>query len=78
MTDTGELTVFDNVDVTLKDCDKCWELGFSNTTDFDADIKIFTEKSTELSKPLGECYLENCLKISVPAKSKKLLEIIKS
>ena len=67
-TDTGLVTVFDNVTakVTEKGADSI-TLSITNPTKFDADVRILAETSADTKKPLGDHVLLGKPTVHVPA-----------
>jgi len=66
--DTGFFRVLDHVNVTTKENSPArLVLQVTNPTKFDANVKILSEASAEMSRPLGQNHLLNCSRIEVPA-----------
>jgi hypothetical protein len=66
--DTGFFRALDHVNVTTKENSPArLVLQVTNPTKFDANVKILSEDSAEMSRPLGQNYLLNCSRIEVPA-----------
>ena len=68
-TDTGELVVFDHVEVTVVAVDEeegnGWKMEIHNPTAYPATVKILAETAVDAVKPLGEVPLEGCLQVTV-------------
>lgn len=78
LSDTGQMTVMDNINVSINDNNDSWQLTFSNNTKFDADVKLLSESSKNLSNPLGECALEKCTVVSVKSGENVVISLLKN
>ena len=74
--DTGVVCAIDNVEVeVLERTSEYLKIQLTNPTDFDAQVKLFAETSTETDRPLGVDYLLQCPKIRIAAQSQSLEEV---
>lgn len=78
MTDTGEVHVFDHVDVTVTEDGNEWLLDIFNPTAYDAEIKLLAETKSGWDKALGGCWLEGCRVVTVKAGGKEQARIQKA
>jgi hypothetical protein len=77
LTDTGEVTVFDHVEAAVSDAQGSWRLTLANPTPFDAEVKVLAEPRSAFSVPWGECVLEGCPVLRVPANGRAEMTIPK-
>ncbi len=77
LTDTGEVRVFDHVDVTVMEDGNEWLLDIFNPTAYDAEIKMLIEKRSGLGKTLGESWLEGCPTVAVKAGKQEQVRVRK-
>ena len=77
MTDTGEVHVFDHVDVKVAEDGNEWLLEISNPTAYDAAVKLLAEKRSGWDKVLGESGLEGCPAVVIKAGNKEQVRIQK-
>lgn len=70
LSDIGEVVVFDHILVTIEECENTWVVNLENPTKFDAQVKVYIESSHEFDKVWGECALEGCKVVSIPANGK--------
>ena len=77
-TDTGEAVCFDAVEAVVTDAADRWLLRVRNSTVFDAAVKVLAEPRSAFGRPWGECVLEGCPVLSVPAGGEARMELPKA
>jgi len=77
-TDTGEAVAFDHVEAAVKDEGTRWRLTVTNPTGFAAEVKVLAEPRAGFARPWGECALEGCPIMSVPAAGIAEMTFVKS
>lgn len=73
LSDCGEAVAFDHVDAHVSDAGASWRLLLSNPTAFDAVVKVFSEPRSAWARPWGECVLDGCPTVPVPARGEAVL-----
>lgn len=77
LSDTGEVITFDHVDSKVVDKGDKWSITLKNPTAFDASTKVYIERRADFSNIWGECALEGCKIIEIPAGNSTTFEIRK-
>lgn len=77
--DTGFICVIDNIEaVILENGYKKLVLKLINPTEFDAKVKMFSEKSSDISRILGQNVLWGCREVNIKAGANVIMEFFKS
>jgi hypothetical protein len=65
-TDTGFISVFDHVEAdVIENSGDTIKVRIHNPTKFDSVVKVFTENSADMKKPLNQIWLYGCKRVSV-------------
>jgi len=75
--DTGEVYVFDHIEVAVKDNGNEWELELYNPTRYDTAIKVLIETHDHCKKALGDVWYEEQNAMEVTAGNRKKITVMK-